>query len=344
MRKLYSFLPTSIYLFCLLALLSDVYQSNDTFLKFTNVHSYTVAWVSLAVLITLRVFKKARIDGYSRWLNTHLVFPIAFVVGCALTIFDSISPINYVYSLTHLQHVQICLIAGFSGFVGLLTLSDSFIQKNYPRLLFFGSFIYLFACYIASLFRLDIFARLSKEDKLVESLQVVVLLFGVYFALNLAKKTSAVGKYILTVLFSVAVVGLFFVAMDEISWGQRIFNTRTPDVLMRNNVQEETTVHNLSYFQEKVGVGYLIIGVYGSLAWLIAPLIVGRHKSLKYFVPPWYLSGYFLLGFLYNLYSLINPLQKLGDWAESAELMIYSGITFTLFSIWYENKDHKKTN
>ncbi len=340
---MHSLLPTGIYLFCLLALLSDVYQSNDTFLKFTHVHSYTVAWVSLAVLIIIRIFKKARIDGYSRWLNTHFVFPIAFVVGCTLTIFDSLSPINYVYSLTHLQYVQICLIAGFSGIVGFLSLNDQFIEKNYQRLIFLGSFVYLFTCYIASLFRLDIFARLSKEDKFVESLQVSILLIGVYFALALAKKSSALGKYILTVFFSAAVVGLFFVAMDEVSWGQRIFNTQTPDVLIRNNVQEETTIHNLSYFQEKIGIGYLIIGIYGSLAWLIAPIVVRRNKSLRYFVPPWYLSGYFFLGFLYNFYSLINPLQSLGDWAESAELMIYCGIMLTLFSIWYENKDHKKT-
>jgi Na+-translocating ferredoxin:NAD+ oxidoreductase RnfD subunit len=177
----------------------------------------------------------------------------------------------------------------------------------------------------------------------VESLQVSILLIGVYFALALARKSSALGKYILTVFFSAAVVGLFFVAMDEVSWGQRIFNTQTPDVLIRNNVQEETTIHNLSYFQEKIGIGYLIIGIYGSLAWLIALIVVSRNKSLRYFVPPWYLSGYFFLGFLYNFYSLINPLQSLGDWAESAELMIYCGIMLTLFSIWYENKDHKKT-
>ncbi|MBL8050247.1 MAG: hypothetical protein JNM46_03415 [Anaerolineales bacterium] len=40
----------------------------------------------------------------------------------------------------------------------------------------------------------------------------------------------------------------FFGAGEEISWGQRIFNIQTPDVLVEKNVQEELNIHNLDVF------------------------------------------------------------------------------------------------
>jgi hypothetical protein len=41
-------------------------------------------------------------------------------------------------------------------------------------------------------------------------------------------------------------LGAFVMAMDEISWGQRIFDIKTPDILMQVNVQGELSLHNLA--------------------------------------------------------------------------------------------------
>ncbi len=39
-----------------------------------------------------------------------------------------------------------------------------------------------------------------------------------------------------------------FITGEEISWGQRIFGWATPEWMAENNVQEETTIHNLEIF------------------------------------------------------------------------------------------------
>ncbi len=39
-----------------------------------------------------------------------------------------------------------------------------------------------------------------------------------------------------------------FISGEELSWGQRIFNIQTPEVLSQANVQNETNFHNLKYF------------------------------------------------------------------------------------------------
>lgn len=41
----------------------------------------------------------------------------------------------------------------------------------------------------------------------------------------------------------------FFVAMEEISWGQQIFGWSTPEGWENMNLQKETTLHNLALFQ-----------------------------------------------------------------------------------------------
>ena len=41
---------------------------------------------------------------------------------------------------------------------------------------------------------------------------------------------------------------LFLLAMEEMSWGQMIFNWGTPDLINNYNIQHETNIHNLSIF------------------------------------------------------------------------------------------------
>src|SRR3989338_5372012 len=37
----------------------------------------------------------------------------------------------------------------------------------------------------------------------------------------------------------------FIIGMEEISWGQRIFNIETPHVISKLNYQSELTIHNI---------------------------------------------------------------------------------------------------
>jgi len=84
------------------------------------------------------------------------------------------------------------------------------------------------------------------------------------------------------VMFFVIGLGAFFVAGEEISWGQRIFGLPIPELLRQHNFQRELTLHNLDAFVDAFGTGHktavrLIVG------WLLLSLVVTvgfpRHRD-----------------------------------------------------------------
>ena len=89
---------------------------------------------------------------------------------------------------------------------------------------------------------------LSSEDGPIESLTVIFLLMSGCLCLQRARDLEFRSKcgYIVFSLF------LFFVAGEEISWGQRIMQFSTPKIFQEYNVQNEFNLHNLKLFGFKV--------------------------------------------------------------------------------------------
>lgn len=83
------------------------------------------------------------------------------------------------------------------------------------------------------------------EGHLIESAQFVFLfLAGIYFGLIVRKEPGALRWF-----FLLATICSFFLAMEEISWGQKLFNIETPQALDAVNVQGEINIHNLESVQ-----------------------------------------------------------------------------------------------
>lgn len=130
----------------------------------------------------------------------------------------------------------------------------------------------------------------------------------------------------LTSLFLVASIALFFIAGDEISWGQRLFGFVTPVEFAAENLQNETTVHNLDGIHQAIGYGYLLVGLFGAFGWIVADNFLKKYQHwTKYFVPPAYLFFFFYLSLVYNAYAL-GGLNNFKEWSEVAELFLYSGV------------------
>ena len=56
-------------------------------------------------------------------------------------------------------------------------------------------------------------------------------------------------------LFQGGAACLALVLMEELAWGQVIFSWRTPPLLNEINAQNETTLHNIGWFQERLDLG-----------------------------------------------------------------------------------------
>lgn len=112
-------------------------------------------------------------------------------------------------------------------------------------------------------------------------------------------------------------VALFclFVAMEEISWGQRLFGYLPPDYFLRQNFQQELNLHNLpSQALRKWALKGVIAG-YGILLPLASLLIPARHfmQRIRVVPPPVFLIPAFLATLICYIWY---PLRYSGEWVE----------------------------
>ena len=120
--------------------------------------------------------------------------------------------------------------------------------------------------------------------------------------------------------FASAVLGavLFVAAGEEISWGQRLFGTETPAVLVDGNRQDELNLHNIDGLQQKAIIAQLAVA--------------GAGVMVAWFVPrPWARSGLpFFAGYL--AYRAARGVAVAAGWglsgrnAEAAELVLALGL------------------
>ncbi len=88
----------------------------------------------------------------------------------------------------------------------------------------------------------SIFKILFDEDGVFEYLtSLFYFLAFIFFVLSLSKLKSVFINFYIIVL----ALACFFIGMEEISWGQRIFNIKTPESYKKLNYQEEYNLHNL---------------------------------------------------------------------------------------------------
>lgn len=108
------------------------------------------------------------------------------------------------------------------------------------------------------------------------------------------------------VLLGLAVV-FFFGAGEEISWGQRVFNIQTPEVLHEINAQDEITVHNIRLGAWEIPFETLFDLFWSFLAFLtpLTALYKPAGDLARRFLPvsQWAISLLFLLNYLWAKFA-----------------------------------------
>jgi multisubunit Na+/H+ antiporter MnhG subunit len=183
----------------------------------------------------------------------------------------------------------------------------------------------------------DLFVWLTAEDSVMEWLQFVLIFASslIFARLSLhLYQTHQVRNAFLCLVFA---LGTFFVAGEEIAWGQHIFGWSTPGALEAVNVQQETTLHNISSAHSIFVYGVMLAGLYG----VLAPLLnanrsnQNRPSGLRFLlIPPLCLVPAFFMPFGYRFSRLafgvdtlfprlIFPITK---FSEVTELCLYFGV------------------
>ncbi len=128
-----------------------------------------------------------------------------------------------------------------------------------PKLSFsiclFISIVFYGICVYAGFNNRELYHYLLKEDGPLENISTTCVLFAALLFLLAYFKYRYV-KNLFFLLFSLA---LFFLFMEEISWGQRIFDLPTPDIFQQTNAQKEINLHNFTGIYRFINEGgYLL--------------------------------------------------------------------------------------
>ncbi|MEW6363188.1 MAG: hypothetical protein AB1714_00965 [Acidobacteriota bacterium] len=191
------------------------------------------------------------------------------------------------------------------------------------------------------------YERMIQEDHLVEYAQSAIYFLASMITACSVKRFFGSGRRGAAVLYVLLAVGLMFVACEEISWGQRLFNLGAPELFRRNNYQQELTIHNMAPVQGYLHWIYIAVGFYGSFLWLVVPHLRSQipTSTVRLFVPDWYISSYFIPVFaVYSCYEALFRVAvrcgldsfRLGGFfvwrdQEPAELILALG--FLLFAL-----------
>jgi hypothetical protein len=176
-------------------------------------------------------------------------------------------------------------------------------------------------------------AWFSEEDGLAENLQFAFLVLATIGAGLVARARWRRRERLLGVLYVGLAFALFFVAGEEVSWGQRVFGIRTPPAWAAHNIQGELTLHNTYLFTPIFSLAQLVLGLGIGLAALtpwerLLPVEWDRFRRLL--VPGPALAPYFLMSAAWRTYryTMVTPQTPawIGELSEVPELILYLGM------------------
>ncbi|RFZ85374.1 hypothetical protein DYU05_07190 [Mucilaginibacter terrenus] len=126
----------------------------------------------------------------------------------------------------------------------------------------------------------------TSEDGFIENFTVFPLSVAVVTAIVYLVKLASKRSWMFILCMSVAALFGFFVAGEEISWGQRIFHVESSEFFLENNAQHETNLHNMVVDGEKVNkiVFTWLLGLTVALYLFLLPWLYAKKPGVKRFI------------------------------------------------------------
>ena len=158
------------------------------------------------------------------------------------------------------------------------------------------------------------YTGLVREDSLVEYATSVAYLGAGWVAVVVALGLRRRDVRALAGLWSLLALTLMLASLEEISWGQRLFGVQTPE-LFTSNVQGEMNLHNLPLPQRCLHGAYIVVGLFGGLAWALVPRwSPARFREFaRWILPASSLFSYFLPVALFYLVFDFTPQRWIGS-------------------------------
>lgn len=175
----------------------------------------------------------------------------------------------------------------------------------------------------------EFYYRISQEDGPLEWATFWAFLLAALLAFGAIPGRPSGGAPWRTLYLAAFGIGCLAVAAEEISWGQRLFTYRPPELFLADNFQQELNLHNLADTStRKAMLTGLLIG-FGVLFPLLGQVPSVAHWFRQQEVPapaPAIIPGFVALALLYLAY----PMESTGEWVEAG-----TGLGFLLPAVGY---------
>ncbi len=140
---------------------------------------------------------------------------------------------------------------------------------------------------IEIMFSKDVLAVMHSENGPHELLQFLVLLFAFCVAVSTLMRVEVRKNLWLCVWFFIASLCCFYVAAEEVSWGQHFMQWSTPEYWSHINDQQETNLHNTSSWLDQkprllLEIGVVVGGILIPLLLKFSPSLLPERFSLIY--------------------------------------------------------------
>ena len=123
------------------------------------------------------------------------------------------------------------------------------------------------------------------ENGLIENIQIFFLLLSIIFFIYFLRKNRLINFKISKYIFMLYLLGLIYYFLEEISWGQHIFNWSTPYFFFNLNNQNETNFHNISNLFNQLPRN--LVFIWSAFTFIIVKLsFVKNFRQIRQFIFP----------------------------------------------------------
>ncbi len=163
-------------------------------------------------------------------------------------------------------------------------IAKSFSMRTSEKILFLFTFAVIITGVIISHVDLEYYqAVYTREDGFLEWATVIALFLGMGTCIYRVKILRKFREPLFIIGLLVMAFVFLFGLGEEISWGQRIFNWKTPRWFCIHNTQCETNLHNLKFGETKINklIFGLFLGICIAFYFLILPVLYSKFEKIK---------------------------------------------------------------
>ena len=185
----------------------------------------------------------------------------------------------------------------------------------------------------------------QREASLIELLTPVALIPGVVFGIMALRQWALLPNFSSRLWIAMVTLGAFYMAGEEVSWGQWLFHWSTPETFARINDQNETNLHNTSAWLDQKP--RLLLELWALVGAIRIWVLDFRGKQTDPGTTPYWFWPGRPLAWTGLLSALIMMPERVRDWwdidlpspfdirvTETQELVLGFFLSFFLASVW----------